>query len=201
MTTETSTATRPLPDLRPALLHAVHRAEALVDLAAAADLDAATPCEDYDLRTLLGHLLTVVDRVRIVTGGGHFAEVPQVTEVADEEIVTAWRAAVAALESALPSVDLTRLVTAPFGEVPAAVAVGSYVGEVAVHTWDVAATLDRRDLLDQDLAASVLPSALDRLPAAGRDQIPFGDVVSVADDAAPYDRLVGWFGRRPGWPV
>lgn len=190
-----------LPDLRPALVHALRTADPLVGLAAVANLDATTPCDDYDLRTLLGHFLTVVHRVRVVTGGGHFIEVPQVTVVPDADIASAWRAAREELEDALPGVDLARPVVAPFGELPAAAVLISYVGEVAVHSWDLAAVLDRRDLLDQEIAVAVLPSALARIPADGREQIPFGEVVPVPDDAAPYDRLVGWFGRRPAWPA
>ncbi|MBZ5735447.1 TIGR03086 family protein [Nocardioides sp. TRM66260-LWL] len=195
------TATPSIPDLRPALLDALAHAEPLVLLAAGdlPGLDRPTPCDEYDLRTLLGHLLTVVERIRVVTAGGHFSEVPQVTVVPDDERADAWHAAVARLRDALPLVDLARPVTAPFGTLPAGAVLISYVGEVAVHTWDLAAAVDRRDLLDAAVAAPLLAAAMQRLPAQGRAQMPFGDVVPVADDAGAFDRLVGWFGRRPDW--
>ncbi|WP_370288899.1 TIGR03086 family metal-binding protein [Nocardioides sp.] len=197
--TTADTATTAVPDLRPVLLHALDVATPIVTLAAATDLDGPTPCDDYDLRTLLGHCLTVVDRIRVVTGGGHFSEVPQVTVVDDERIVEAWTTAVDRLATALPSVDLASLVTAPFGVLPAGAVLGSYIGEVAVHSWDLAAAIGRRDLLDGALAAPLLPSAQARIPEQGRDQMPFGAVVPVPDGADDYDRLVAWFGRRPDW--
>ena len=52
----------------------------------------------------------------------------------------------------LPTVDLGRPVVAPFGTVPAGAAIGSYIGEFLVHSWDLAVVTGRADLLDQELA-------------------------------------------------
>lgn len=188
-----------LPDLRPALEHALDVVDSLVRPAAESDLDGRTPCDDFALRDLLGHLLTVANRVRIVLDGGHFGEVPHVTVVPDAERLEAWSRAVESLRATLPGVDLARPVTAPFGTVPAAAAIASYVGELTTHAWDVAVTIDRRDLLDPDLAAPVLATVHQRIPAEGREDLPFGPVVNVPDDAPVYDRLVGWMGRDPAW--
>jgi uncharacterized protein (TIGR03086 family) len=195
MTTETAH----LPDLRPALLHAFDVADGLVSTLQPSDFGRPTPCPDFDVLGLLDHLVMVARRVRVVLTGGHFSEVPQVTGLNGDEAAAAWTSSLAALREALPEVDLDALVTAPFGTVPGGAAVASYVAEVAVHSWDLAVAIGRTDLLDPALAAPVLAAARQRIPREGREHIPFGDVVDVAEDAPPYDQLVAWMGRDPHW--
>lgn len=200
--TTNSTDTPALPDLRPHLLAAFDVADALGAIPLRDDrtlLDLPTPCADFDVRGLLDHLVMVARRVRHVLTGGHFAEIPQVTGVSDDEMGLAWSAALTDLRRDLPSVDLAALVTAPFGTIPAAAAVASYTGEVAVHSWDLAVALGRTDLLDPGPVEAILPAATARLPRDGREHLPFAEVVDVPDDAPAYDRLVGWMGRDPAW--
>lgn len=203
MTTQTAssqtTSSQTVPDLRPVLLHAFDVADSLVGALSQEDLHRPTPCSDFDVRGLVDHLVMVARRVRVVLGGGHFADVPQVTGLVDADLVPAWSSSLDELRTAMPGVDLTSLVTAPFGTVPAAAAVASYVGEVAVHSWDLAVATGRPELLDPALAGPVLAAARDRIPREGREHIPFGEVVDVPEDAPAYDRLVGWMGRDPHW--
>ncbi len=200
MTTQApNPSTSSVPDPRPLLLRACEVADTLMSTVAATDLDRPTPCTEFEVRDLLGHLVMVARRVRVVLGGGSFADVPQVIEIADDELVTAWQSSVADLRAALPHIDLSAMVTAPFGTVPAFAAVASYAGEVAVHCWDLAVAIGRTDLLDRALAVPLLEAALQRLPREGREHLPFGDVVDVPDDRSAYDRLVGWMGRDPAW--
>jgi hypothetical protein len=52
--------------------------------------------------------------------------------------------------------------------------------------------------LDPELASWVLAVATRILPPEPRGgQIPFGPVVPVPPDAAPYARLAAWLGREP----
>lgn len=191
--------TTALPDLRPQVLEAAETVNALIALAARADLDQPTPCAEFTLRDLTGHLITVVRRIRTVVTGGDFRVQPHVTVVPDDQIASTYAEGLAALRTTLTDVDLGAIVTAPFGTVPAAAALGSYVGELTTHAWDLAATLHRRDLLEDELAALTLATVQQRIPADGRENLPFGEVVAVADDAPVFDRLAGWMGRDPAW--
>jgi uncharacterized protein (TIGR03086 family) len=191
--------TTSMPDLRPLLLRAADVADDLVHHIGPDDLDRPTPCDDFDVRGLLDHLVMVARRVRVVLQGGHFTDVPQVSDLPDADLVPAWDERLVELREALPDVDLSATVTAPFGTVPAGAALASYVGELVVHGWDLATALGRPDLLDGTVAEPVLPAALVRLPREGREPFPFGEVVDVPDDASALDRLVGWMGRDPAW--
>lgn len=193
------TTTTQIPDLRPLLLDALGVVDDLVATVEPTDLDRPTPCTDFAVRGLLDHLVMVVRRVRVVLTGGHFADVPQVTGLPDDELAGAFSDGLAVLRTTLPDVDLTALATAPFGTVPNAAALASYVGEVLVHGWDLARALDRTDLLRGALAEPVVEPASRRLPREGREGLPFGEVVDAPADADALERLVAWMGRDPRW--
>jgi uncharacterized protein (TIGR03086 family) len=95
---------------------------------------------------------------------------------------------------------LTRQLTLPYGTHTGAVAMATYTGELATHTWDLAAATGRTPAWDDDVLAVTLAAMRRILPAEGRGPgVPFGPVVPVADDAPPIDRLVAWQGRDPAW--
>jgi len=189
------------PDPRPGFARALDQVDALVAAVTVADLGRPTPCEGWSVADLVGHLVGVEHRIVHILGGGDPADVPaHADDVAPEDRPAAWTAARPALEEAVAEDDLLdRIVTHPAGRMPGRIALGIYTSELATHGWDLAAALGRTDALDQDLAAAVLGPMTAALPAEGRDDLPFGPVVEVADDAAPYDRLLGWLGRDPAW--
>ena len=187
------------PDLRPLLLHACDRADTLVATVDDDDLARPTPCAEYDVQGLLDHLVMVARRIRIVLGGGHFSEATPSGATTGEELRAAWRQSLDELRAAAPGFDLAAPVTAPFGTMPGGAALGFYVSEVAVHSWDLARSLDRSDLLDPELAEPLVAPVRDAIPAQGREEMPFGAVVEVPGDAPAYDRLVAWMGRDPAW--
>lgn len=189
-------------DPRPAFFAAADQVVSLIDGLAPADLDRPTPCDDYDVRTLVGHLLTVFRRITHVATGGGWAEVPQViTDVPDESL------------AAVAGVDRDRLVAAwsddtvlertlslpPGVQLPGRFGALRYTQELVTHAWDLAAAVGRVGELDPALAEPVIVGAAQFVPRDAREGFPFGPVVEVANDAGPYERLVGWLGRDPNW--
>jgi uncharacterized protein (TIGR03086 family) len=188
-------------DPRTTLLEAVDQVTALVGLVAAADLDRPTPCDEYDVRHLLGHLLGGLGRIAHVAGGGHLDDVPtMVLDVADDAWAGRCADAAASLRAAwADDAVLDRVLHPPFGDVPGRGAALAYVSELTTHAWDLASAIGRRDALDDGLAVVAADVARRFIPDVQRGVIPFGPVVPVAADAPPYDRLVAWVGRDPGW--
>jgi uncharacterized protein (TIGR03086 family) len=161
------------------------------------DFDIPTPCAGWDVRGLLNHtlgeaqMMTEVnqgltggnDRGDLVRDGSGFAEA---WEHAAGENVASWRAA---------GLEGTR--TYFYGTFPAGASAAINVGEILVHSWDLARATGQDFALDPEAAAVVygLYSAfpLDGMRAAGQ----LGQEVPTPADAPIADRLLGLLGRRP----
>jgi uncharacterized protein (TIGR03086 family) len=205
MTTTSSPATAPAAsptDPRPGFFAAARLACDTIAGVSPTQLADPTPCAEFDVRALLGHLVAVFRRITSVAAGtpavGH---APLVTDVPDHGWPAAARAALADVELAWsdPAV-LRREVQLPFGTLPGAAALASYAGEVSTHTWDLAVATGQSPSWDERVLADALSAVHRKLPAAERAPgIPFGDAVPVADDAPLIDRLVAWQGRDPHW--
>lgn len=197
------TQTQTPPDTRPLLVQSLDQVTPLIAAVTLADLDRPTPCEEWSVRDLLSHLVAVETRIVHIAGGGHFAEVPaQVSGIADDGWSDAWASGLATLTDALADDNLRGTIWQhPAGAMPGFQALAIYASEFAVHAWDLARALGRDADLDQSLAAAVVGPITAALPAEPRgiEPIPFGPVVDVPADAAPYPRLVGWVGRDPNW--
>jgi uncharacterized protein (TIGR03086 family) len=195
---QTSTA---VTDPRPLLLRAADQAARLVALATPQDAQRPTPCSEFDVAHLVGHLIAVVRRITYVTGGGQAFDVPSI--VLDVEPAD-WAATITADRQRLASAwaddaVLDRVLHLPFGDVPGRGAAMAYVEEMTTHAWDLARAIGREDLLDDALAQVAVAAAKQFIPDVKRGEIPFGPVVVVGPDAAPYDQLVAWLGRDPYW--
>jgi uncharacterized protein (TIGR03086 family) len=158
-----------------------------------------TPCSEYDVRALLGHLVATVVRARVIGEGGDLATAPTVVaDVPDD----GWAAAfAAAVEKMTPvwtdDALLDRPVTVPWGTVPGRAALWGYVGEALVHGWDLAVATGQNPEADADLAEAALAGARDKIPAGRRGgPVPFAEVVEPAPGAGPTERLANWAGHR-----
>ncbi|GAA0590968.1 TIGR03086 family protein [Kribbella sandramycini] len=179
------------------LIRALDQTEDLMSATGPDDLALQTPCADYDVQTLLGHLLTVAGRIDLALSGADPLVLPQVTTA--DDVLGTWKERRAKLDATLADdAVLARTCKVPWGTVPGAAAAAGYVGELTMHAWDLAKALGRQEQLDDELAVYVLPLMQRALPEHPRGgPIPFGPVVPVADDASPYDRLAAWEGRQP----
>jgi uncharacterized protein (TIGR03086 family) len=161
----------------------------------------ATPCSDWDVRSLLGHLVATVDRARVVGEGGDPNAMPRVvTGVADDGWADALRAAED--ETAAVWADDTRLdalVTVPWGRVPGRAALWGYLREALVHGWDLAVATGQDVEADPATAEATLAETRRALPAEPRGGvIPFAAPAEPRPDAGPTERLANWCGHTRG---
>lgn len=186
-------------DPRPLLARSMDQVGALILSTEPADAQLATPCEDYTVADLIGHLQAVVRRVGAIMSGQPFFSVPR--EIESTDWAADWAAGRAATDAVLgDDAALTRTVSVPWGEVPGASAAASYIGEFAVHAWDLAVATGRESSLDEEIAEVAYAAYVAKVPAQPRGgDIPFGPVVGVGAEAGPYERLVAWTGRNPAW--
>ena len=193
-----TTATAPTDlDPRPLYDIARHWVHDLIAGVRADQLDQPTGCPDFDVRTLLGHLVATVHRARVIGAGGDPSTVPFVVRgVADRDWAQAYAdgSATAARvwdDDAL----LAATVTAPWGRVPGAAAMWAYLNEALVHGFDLAAATGQESEADPDAVLPVLERVGRFIPAGPREGMPFAPLVEPAADAGPTERLANWSGR------
>lgn len=157
-------------------------------------LDAGTPCAEWDVRMLVNHMI-----------GGHYyftaalhghemdpnGEPPDFTHdrvgqfgEASTAMIGAWREPGA----------LDRTVTTMIGPMPGAVLVGMHTMDNLVHAWDLAHATGQSEDLDPELAAMVLAMMEQNNPPRGGGS-PFDSEQAPPPDATPEQRLAAFLGR------
>ncbi len=215
------TTTTPAPfaldiDPRPLFLAATKTGTEVVAAVRPDQLANPSPCPEFDVRGLLGHLVGVLERVTAMGRGDDAMSVATTAPaVADDAWTSAWRTAAAAANAAwADDATLTRTIVLPWATDTGAVALLGYANEITVHTWDVArATGQQPEWNDQTIGkalelmrvwlpgegrAEIFAAVREKMgPDASRQPDAFAAVVPVPADAPLIDQLVAWNGRRP----
>lgn len=160
-----------------------------------------TPCTEWDVRTLVNHVVGEERWAVPLLEGRTIAEVGDSLDGdllgADPRSAAerAGRAAVAAF--ATPGAA-DRTVHLSFGDTPASEYAWQLFTDHLVHGWDLAAATDGNTELDDDLVRACADWW------AGREELYRGagavaERVDVPPGASPQDRLLASFGRDPAW--
>lgn len=203
-------------DPRAVFARAVALGTAVIDAVRPDQLDQPTPCSEYDVRHLLGHLLTVLERVAVMGRGDDPFVVPMVTDgVADDAWLSAWLAAAHEVQAAwTDDATLDQTIRLPWAVLSGRATLASYTNEVTVHVWDLARATGQQPAWDDQVLEVAFDSIRQILPAGDRTAQfqaaiqnmppevrptapPFGEAVAVPAGAPLIDRLVAWNGRTP----
>jgi uncharacterized protein (TIGR03086 family) len=211
MTTKTISPTDP----RSVFAHAVATAGATIAAVQPGQLTAATPCDEYDVRTLIGHMVAVLDRVTLMGEGSDPMASPRlVTGVDDDGWHAAWTNAAHRVQAAwTDDAALDRTVVLPWAQAPGADMLAMYSSELSVHTWDLARATGQQPqwneqvleialvasggLPDGDRAAAFEQMRPNLPPEIAAGGPPFGNPIAADAEAPLIDKLVAWYGRRP----
>lgn len=184
-------------DLRPFLAQAQDWVAGLIDGVRPDQLDRPTPCPEFDVRALVGHLYTGAGRVRRIGEGSDPMVEPHVVTDLPDDLAGGYRDRIRAARAAwADDATLTRTVRVPWGEVPGVLALGGYLTETLTHGWDLARATGQPSEAAPELAERALVAARHAVPEEPRGgHIPFGPPVAAASDAGPTERLANWLGR------
>lgn len=199
-----------ITDPRPTLDRALATALQVVDGITPDQLHLPTPCDDFDVDQLLGHLAFALGRVAACGRGDTLGMQDEVITSTDwphdmrryaAEVTDAWADAG----------RLSAAIELPWASMTGAEAVAIYTNEVTVHTWDLAVATGQTIVWDDEVVATCQAAIDTQLPMADRDAMwaafrdgmpadmdfsaPFANAQPVADDATPIERLVAWNGR------
>jgi uncharacterized protein (TIGR03086 family) len=165
-------------------------------------MDDPTPCESWNVRDLVNHMIDAPAFAVTVMETGDFSKHKgDGTDHSAGDYLAAYDAVTdRALAAFRADGAMDKIVTMPFGELPGSVFVCIATGDAFMHGWDLAKATGGDTDLDPELAAELLESVAPLLPDQMRGpdgQSPFGFVVEVPTDAPAVDRLAGFLGRRP----
>lgn len=164
------------------------------------ELGLPTPCHEWDVRSLLNHLVGSLMLGEALLSGSPPAvmmgpgELPE-SDVLDPDPLKAYRAAAERLLATATDDALAKLHSTPLGDMPGAILAGFTTLDIAVHGWDLAVATGQDPTLDEPLATTVLAFARQTISPEMRAP-RIGPEVSV-DATSVTDELVAFLGRNP----
>jgi uncharacterized protein (TIGR03086 family) len=174
------------------LAAALDEARRLVEGIGQGQWDGPTPCAEWSVRDLTGHL---------VTGNRLFAravrgDLPPAAPVEQDRYAAALRESADELLAAFTAPGaLDRVVVVPFGRVPGIVALHLRLVEALVHGWDLASATGQVPRFDDESAERGLEFSRAKLSEVPANRSPFGPPQPVDPHAPVLDRLAALLGR------
>ena len=160
----------------------------LGNVAAATDLDARTPCEEWDVRSLMNHML---ETQQYFVGSARGEDVsppgPNPPEILGADPVADFREAR----------DETLRVFSEDGVIEKTFpALGVAFSDQLLHGWDLARAAGQDATMPEDLAEAAFQMVHGRFTDEQRKGI-FGPEIQVPADAPAQDKLLAYTGRSP----
>ena len=153
------------------------------------------PCEGWVARDVVRHLVEWIPAFLTAAGGPPLPVGPSV----DDDPAGAWAALDAGIQSLLddPVASATEISHPQAGthRLDDAIAM-FFLGDVVVHTWDLARAAGLDEALDPDVVHDMLVG-MEPLDEMLRASGHYGPRVEVAADADEQTRLIAFVGRRP----
>jgi len=154
-----------------------------------------TPCEGWVARDVVRHLVEWIPAFLVAAGGPALDEGPSV----DDDPVGAWTTLSAGVQELLNDPSTCALVIthpqAGTHRLDEAVAM-FFVGDILVHTWDVARSGGLDETLDREVVHDMLVG-MEPLDDVLRSSGQYGPRVAVRPDADEQTRLIAFTGRQP----
>ncbi len=170
-----------------------------VSQVAADQWSAPTPCRDWDVRALVGHLVDEARWVPYLLGGGSPRDVGDRFDgdPLGDDPQGAWRTQWQQASEALHADGaLDHSVTLSRGETSARDYLWELTCDLAVHAWDLARAIGADERLDPELVRRIY-APLEQDPGAlGSAPGLFDAPVAVPVHADLQTRLLGRYGRR-----
>jgi len=157
-----------------------------------------TPCADWDVRTLVNHVVSwKLIVVELLAGRTPAAIAPMFGRDAlgHDPVVAANASVDAAIAAFAVDTPLDSIVHHPFGDLPWSYVIMMRVFDNMLHGWDLARAIGADERIDAELVAAVFEWASpqsEALHASGA----FAPVVEVPPDADSQTRLLALVGRR-----
>ena len=160
-----------------------------------------TPCSDWDVRTLINHLIlwTSYSLEARAHGGSVSQELTDRDFAAEPGYAAGYRAELDRALAAWAAPEVwERSLDVMGSATPAADVAALNLAEMVLHGWDLAAATGQRFQVG-DAAATAALRAVEANAELFRQYNGFAEPVPAAPDAPVLDRVLALSGRDPGW--
>jgi uncharacterized protein (TIGR03086 family) len=191
----------PMPSYR----RAQHAFDVMLASVPADHWEAPSPCADWTVRDIAGHVIWGQDQLRCWATGETYDGVPggpgslHPGELTGDDPLATWRRARAACAAVLTDATLDRTISLPgLGERTIESMVTIVFNDTFIHTWDIGHALGVATQLPSDLVAvshSWARDSIFRVPGF------FGPEVAPPPDADEQTRWLAFLGRTAWEPV
>ncbi|MEE2056794.1 TIGR03086 family metal-binding protein [Rhodococcus artemisiae] len=163
------------------------------------DWSAPTPDTEWTVADLVRHMVDEQRWVAPILEGRTLADAEATLEPIRDDLAAEWHRYAEKATAAWEATPLDANVHLSYGTVTCLEYLKQQVGDIAVHTWDLARAVGGGDRLNPGLVDAVwseLELQRDMLASSGL----FAPPVPIADDAPVQDRLIALTGRDPRQP-
>jgi uncharacterized protein (TIGR03086 family) len=188
----------PVSTLLEQYAHALDEFGRRVELVGDDQWGSATPCSEWDVRQLVGHVVDEQRWAPYLLGGGSVADAGDrfAGDPLGDDPKGAWRTTSAAARDAFAEEGaLDHPVSLSAGPSSARDYLWQMTVDATIHAWDLARSIGADEQLDPELVRRVHHESekdAEEMAASGM----FGQPVHVASGADLQTRLLGLFGRR-----
>lgn len=197
------------PDL---LTRACASARSVLARVTGSQLSQPTPCADWTVRDLVGHIVGSTDLFADLAELGESPEDREWPDYPGGDFLAAFDRHAARVTAAFAaSGAMDKVMVLPTGPAPGSLTIQVATGEIFVHGWDLAAAVGRTSdgadgleltaALDDGVAEALLLSDWLVLCVQVRaaDPTVFAPEIEPPDGASATDRLAAFLGRDPAW--
>lgn len=164
----------------------------------ASQLSGSTPCTEWNVKQLINHNLLVAEWIhRTLTGGEGVDPFAVDADLPEEGGEAAFAAVTNKVLDAIKAPGmLEKVITTPFGEMPAGNFLMFPFGDILIHKWDLAKATNLDTAMDSSMADACF-QVMSPMLQGNREGGFFGPEVTVPIDASDRDKLLGLCGRNP----
>ncbi len=170
----------------------------IVEAISPGEMALPTPCTEWNVRTLLNHLVRGNRRFAAMAQGSVSSPQrgPVTEDLLGDDPMGAYRASADDLRRAWREPGkLEAMYALPFGTLPGTAALTLHITELVAHGWDLARATGRQPLFDPEVVAAADAFSRRYLGVARAAGSPFAESVELGGDASEVDRLAAFLGR------
>jgi uncharacterized protein (TIGR03086 family) len=184
-----------------AMGNVLHETNRVVGAIEPDQLDNPSPCDEWTVRDLLNHITAGANVFAVCVRDGSVSDEQLGAIMVGDNLGDDYRGAFRdASENAITAFGepgaVDRMVTLPFGTMPAKAALSIAIFDVTIHTWDLARATGQQLQLDDDTLTLAYELAVPMMDGMRTNGV-VAEAVEISTDAPLDDRLAALAGRRP----